>query len=152
MQRYIMDGRFPEYHGEGVNPRHLSVWEQYVMGWGKQYDPHMVRGACRTCCTSMLYYCAACMLSLESTCMPIERRHKFLPSDVLHHRTESSASVPLCDACTVPQDQHRFLAELQHMSSLPEGARLSAHRSMSRLSRVDQASFLRAVQGAGSVT
>ncbi|KAJ9505419.1 hypothetical protein QJQ45_027488 [Haematococcus lacustris] len=39
MQRYLLEGRFKEYRGEAVNPRHLSLWEIYVLGWHKQYDP-----------------------------------------------------------------------------------------------------------------
>lgn len=38
-QRYILEGRFKEYHGEAVNPKHLSLWEIYVLGWHKQYNP-----------------------------------------------------------------------------------------------------------------
>ena len=33
-----MVGRPTAYHGEAVNPRHLSTWEKW-MGWGKLYDP-----------------------------------------------------------------------------------------------------------------
>jgi MFS family permease len=36
--RYLLAGRGEEYHGEAVNPRHLSVWEK-IMGWHKSYDP-----------------------------------------------------------------------------------------------------------------
>lgn len=39
MMRYMMEGRFKDYHGEAVNPKHLSVFEIYVQRWGKQYDP-----------------------------------------------------------------------------------------------------------------
>ena len=35
MQRYVLEDRFHEYHGEAINPRHLSYWEIYVMKWGK---------------------------------------------------------------------------------------------------------------------
>ncbi|GAX75042.1 hypothetical protein CEUSTIGMA_g2486.t1 [Chlamydomonas eustigma] len=38
MHRYMLEGRFQEYHGEAVNPRHLSLWEIYVQRWHKQYD------------------------------------------------------------------------------------------------------------------
>lgn len=36
--RYLMAGKGADYHGEAVNPRHLSTWERW-MGWGKLYDP-----------------------------------------------------------------------------------------------------------------
>ena len=35
MQRYVLEERFHEYHGEAINPRHLSYWEIYVLKWGK---------------------------------------------------------------------------------------------------------------------
>ncbi|GFH15672.1 uncharacterized protein HaLaN_11941, partial [Haematococcus lacustris] len=35
VQRYLLEGRFKEYRGEAVNPRHLSLWEIYVLGWHK---------------------------------------------------------------------------------------------------------------------
>mmetsp|Transcript_12364 Transcript_12364/g.26712 ORF Transcript_12364/g.26712 Transcript_12364/m.26712 type:complete len:579 (-) Transcript_12364:1179-2915(-) len=41
LQRYILEGRFKEYHGEAVNPRHLSPWEKWVYGWHKKYDPSL---------------------------------------------------------------------------------------------------------------
>lgn len=36
--RYLLAGKGDEYHGEAVNPRHLSTWERW-MGWSKSYDP-----------------------------------------------------------------------------------------------------------------
>ncbi len=35
MQRYMLEGRFQDYHGEAINPRYLSPWEIYVLGWHK---------------------------------------------------------------------------------------------------------------------
>ncbi len=35
MQRCVLEGRFQDYHGEAVNPKHLSPWEVYVLGWHK---------------------------------------------------------------------------------------------------------------------
>jgi hypothetical protein len=35
MHRCLLEGRFQEYHGEAINPRHLSLWEIYVQGWHK---------------------------------------------------------------------------------------------------------------------
>jgi hypothetical protein len=43
LQRYAMDGKFNQYCGEAVNPRHLSVWEIYVYKWHKQYNPEQDR-------------------------------------------------------------------------------------------------------------
>ncbi len=43
MQRYILEGRFQDYHGEGVNPKYLSVWEKYVLGWHKVRCTHYWR-------------------------------------------------------------------------------------------------------------
>lgn len=43
LQRCVLEGRFQDYHGEGVNPRHLSLWEIYVLGWHKQYNPEQDR-------------------------------------------------------------------------------------------------------------
>ena len=43
MQRCILEGRFHDYHGEAVNRKHLSLWEIYVLGWHKQYDPEQDR-------------------------------------------------------------------------------------------------------------
>jgi hypothetical protein len=45
LQRCILEGRFEDYHGEAVNPRHLSMWERYVSGWHKQYNPELDRQA-----------------------------------------------------------------------------------------------------------
>jgi MFS family permease len=43
MHRCVLEGRFHEYHGEAVNPHHLSLWEIYVQQWHKQYDPDLDR-------------------------------------------------------------------------------------------------------------
>lgn len=42
-QRCILEGRFNDYHGEAVNPKHLSLLEIYVYGWHKQYNPELDR-------------------------------------------------------------------------------------------------------------
>lgn len=34
---YLEDGRYEDYHGEAVNPKHLSVWEN-MTGWHEFYD------------------------------------------------------------------------------------------------------------------
>lgn len=34
---YLIDNRVSEYHGEAVNPSHLSVWEN-MLGWSASYD------------------------------------------------------------------------------------------------------------------
>jgi hypothetical protein len=31
----MLEGRFGEYMGEGINPKHLSMFERYVLGWSK---------------------------------------------------------------------------------------------------------------------
>lgn len=43
MQRCILEGRFEDYHGEAVNPKHLSLIEIFVLGWHKQYNPELDR-------------------------------------------------------------------------------------------------------------
>lgn len=43
MQRCMLEGRFHDYHGEAVNPKHLSLWEIYVLRWHKQYNPEQDR-------------------------------------------------------------------------------------------------------------
>jgi hypothetical protein len=43
LQRYALEGRFREYHGEAMNPKHLSLWEVYVLRWGKKYNPELDR-------------------------------------------------------------------------------------------------------------
>jgi len=35
----MMDGHPEDYNGEAVNPKHLSPWEKWVMGWHKNYLP-----------------------------------------------------------------------------------------------------------------
>ena len=35
MQRCILEGRFKDYHGEAMNPKHLSLVEIYLYGWHK---------------------------------------------------------------------------------------------------------------------
>eukprot|EP00798_Chlamydomonas_sp_ICE-L_P017379 gene17379-23681_t len=41
MQRCNLAGAFHQYHGEAVNPKHLSVFEIYVLKWNKNYDPNL---------------------------------------------------------------------------------------------------------------
>ena len=35
---YIREGRASEYHGLAVHPRHLSMWERYVLHIDRQYN------------------------------------------------------------------------------------------------------------------
>ena len=35
---YLLAGQEGNYHGEAVNPKHLSRFERWL-GWGKGYDP-----------------------------------------------------------------------------------------------------------------
>ena len=35
MQRCILEQRFTDYHGEALNPKHLSLVEIYIYGWHK---------------------------------------------------------------------------------------------------------------------
>jgi hypothetical protein len=35
----VMEGRQADYRGVAVHPRHLSLWERYVMRRGDRYDP-----------------------------------------------------------------------------------------------------------------
>eukprot|EP00798_Chlamydomonas_sp_ICE-L_P032550 gene32550-17267_t len=39
MQHYVLEGRFQHYHGEAINPKHLSYWERRVLHWDKGYNP-----------------------------------------------------------------------------------------------------------------
>jgi MFS family permease len=41
MAKYMLAGEFHHYHGEGVNPKHLSTWERWVWKWHQHYDPDM---------------------------------------------------------------------------------------------------------------
>lgn len=43
MQRYMLEDRFHEYTGEAVNPHFISLWERFVLRWGKQYNPEQDR-------------------------------------------------------------------------------------------------------------
>lgn len=43
MQRCILEGRFSDYHGEALNPKHLSMWERWVLKWHLQYNPELDR-------------------------------------------------------------------------------------------------------------
>ncbi|GAX73085.1 hypothetical protein CEUSTIGMA_g538.t1 [Chlamydomonas eustigma] len=43
MHRMLREGKFNDYHGEAINPRHLSLWEIYVQGWHKNYNPELDR-------------------------------------------------------------------------------------------------------------
>ena len=36
-----MAGTWAQYHGEAINPKHLSLWEVHVLGWAKNYDPKL---------------------------------------------------------------------------------------------------------------
>ena len=38
MNACLLLGKFDDYHGEAVNPKHLSLWEIYVSGWHKNYN------------------------------------------------------------------------------------------------------------------
>jgi hypothetical protein len=49
LQRYILEGRFKDYHGEAVNRKHLSFWEVYIQKWHLQYDPELDRKVCGGC-------------------------------------------------------------------------------------------------------
>ena len=40
---YIRAGRAQDYHGPAVHPRHLSLWEKWVLGIHKQYNPELHR-------------------------------------------------------------------------------------------------------------
>lgn len=39
LQRKALLGKFTEYHGEAINPKHLSVWEYRYRKWADNYDP-----------------------------------------------------------------------------------------------------------------
>ena len=39
LQRHALEGSFKNYHGEAVNPKHLSIWEYRFLKWGDAYDP-----------------------------------------------------------------------------------------------------------------
>lgn len=39
MAKYMVSGEFEHYHGEGINPKHLSTWERWVLKWHRHYDP-----------------------------------------------------------------------------------------------------------------
>ncbi|WIA41970.1 hypothetical protein OEZ86_009273 [Tetradesmus obliquus] len=43
MAKYMLSNEFEHYHGEAVNPKHLSTWERYVLKWHRHYDPEMDR-------------------------------------------------------------------------------------------------------------
>jgi len=45
LQRYILAGKFSDYHGEALNRKHLSLWEIYVSKWHHQYDKELDRKA-----------------------------------------------------------------------------------------------------------
>ncbi|WPT13011.1 Putative inorganic phosphate transporter 1-12 [Picochlorum sp. SENEW3] len=38
LNRYLLAGKEKEYHGEAVNPKHMSLFEK-MLGWHKAYDP-----------------------------------------------------------------------------------------------------------------
>lgn len=49
MAKYMLAGEFHHYHGEGVNPRHLSTWERWVaLG---RHDPGVIDLNNESCCT-----------------------------------------------------------------------------------------------------
>ena len=39
MAKYMLAGEFDSYHGHAVNPKHLSLFERYVLGWDRHFDP-----------------------------------------------------------------------------------------------------------------
>ncbi|KAG1670185.1 hypothetical protein FOA52_014961 [Chlamydomonas sp. UWO 241] len=39
MQRCLLEDRWDDYHGEAINPKHVSLFERFVLGWSKNYDP-----------------------------------------------------------------------------------------------------------------
>lgn len=39
MNRCILMGRFDDYHGEAINPKHLSLFEWGVLRWHRNYNP-----------------------------------------------------------------------------------------------------------------
>lgn len=41
LHKYMLAGEFEHYHGEAINPRHLSLFERFALGWSKHYDPDM---------------------------------------------------------------------------------------------------------------
>jgi Sugar (and other) transporter len=41
MAKYMLAGEWDHYHGEAINPKHLSLWERWVMKWSRYYDVHM---------------------------------------------------------------------------------------------------------------
>eukprot|EP00878_Enallax_costatus_P033405 GHUV01036834.1.p1 GENE.GHUV01036834.1~~GHUV01036834.1.p1 ORF type:complete len:191 (+),score=44.17 GHUV01036834.1:1454-2026(+) len=41
MAKYMLTDEFEHYHGEAINPKHLSLYERVVLKWHKHYDPVM---------------------------------------------------------------------------------------------------------------
>lgn len=41
----VLDGRLEDYHGDAVNPQHLSPFEIYVFGWHRNYIPPADKGS-----------------------------------------------------------------------------------------------------------
>ena len=39
MAKYMVAGEFDSYHGQAVNPKHLSLYERFVMRWDRHFDP-----------------------------------------------------------------------------------------------------------------
>lgn len=37
---FMQQGRMHDYHGIAVHPRHLSLWEKWVLGLHKDYRPN----------------------------------------------------------------------------------------------------------------
>ena len=41
MNAYLLLGKLDDYHGEAVNPKHLSTWEIVVSGLHENYNPEL---------------------------------------------------------------------------------------------------------------
>ncbi|KAI8465659.1 MAG: major facilitator superfamily domain-containing protein [Monoraphidium minutum] len=39
MHKYMLAGQFKHYHGAAIDPRHLSLFERYVLRWNARHDP-----------------------------------------------------------------------------------------------------------------
>jgi hypothetical protein len=59
--KYMLTGEFEHYHGEAVNPKHLSLWERWVLGG---LPPSSCRGG------------AGSSLFLSPSCGVSRRRHR----------------------------------------------------------------------------
>eukprot|EP00955_Chlamydomonas_euryale_P083955 363904-Chlamydomonas_euryale.AAC.8 len=47
MQRCLLEGRWDSYHGEAINPKHLSLFERFVLRWDRNYSPEKDRAELR---------------------------------------------------------------------------------------------------------